>query len=111
MSVMWSRPSMPPRSTKAPYSVMFLTCPRRSGPPRGSRGSLLELVALLLEQHAPAEHDVAALLVELDDLELEGLADELVEVADRAQIDLGAGQERLDAARMVTDRPPLTALA
>src|SRR5690606_27689830 len=34
-------------------------------------GLLLELLALLLEQDAAAEHDVAALLVELDDLELE----------------------------------------
>src|SRR5690606_27502384 len=32
----------------------------------------LEPVALLLEEHAAREHDVAALLVELDDLEVEG---------------------------------------
>ena len=44
------------------------------------------------------EHDVAALLVELDDLELVGLADQLVEVADGPQVDLRAGQERLHAA-------------
>jgi hypothetical protein len=35
---------------------------------------LLEGGALLLEEHAARQHDVAALLVELDDLELEGLA-------------------------------------
>ena len=60
-------------------------------------GALLELLALLLEQGAAGEDDVAALLVELDDLELEALADELVEVADGAEVDLRAGEERLDA--------------
>ena len=59
---------------------------------------LLEGRALLLEQHAARQHDVAALLVELDDLELEALVEERVEVADRAQIDLRARQERLHAA-------------
>ena len=59
---------------------------------------LLELGALLLEEHAPRQHDVAALLVELDDLELEALADERVEVADRAEVDLRAREERLHAA-------------
>jgi hypothetical protein len=58
----------------------------------------LELVALLLEEHAAREHDVAALLVELDDLEVEGLAEELVEVADGAEVHLAARQERLHAA-------------
>ncbi len=53
-------------------------------------GLLLQLLALLLEQHAAREDDVAALLVELDDLELEALADELVEVAHRADVDLRA---------------------
>src|SRR5207244_3478435 len=32
MSVMWSRPSTPPRSMKAPKSVMFLTTPLRTWP-------------------------------------------------------------------------------
>src|SRR5262249_36299888 len=43
-------------------------------------GALLELLALLLQQGAARQDDVPALLVELDDLELELLADELVEV-------------------------------
>src|SRR5205807_1416109 len=60
-------------------------------------GVLLQLLALLLEEDAAGEHDIAALLVELDDLELELLADQLVEVPDRAEIDLRSGQERLDA--------------
>ncbi len=50
-----------------------------------------------LEQRAPREHDVAAPLVELDDLELELLAHHLLEVANRPQIDLRAGQEGLHA--------------
>ncbi len=32
MSVMCSRPSMPPRSTKTPKSAMFLTTPVRTWP-------------------------------------------------------------------------------
>ncbi len=40
----------------------------------GLQGLGLQLVALALEQDATAQHDVAALLVELDDLELIGLA-------------------------------------
>jgi hypothetical protein len=72
MSVMCRRPSMPPRSTKAPYSVMFLTTPLRIGLLRGVAGSsLFSASALLLEEHAARQHDVAAALVELDDLELE----------------------------------------
>jgi hypothetical protein len=59
----------------------------------------LQLVALLLEEDAAREHDVAALLVELDDLEVEGLADQLVEVADGAEVDLRAREEGLHAAR------------
>ncbi len=58
----------------------------------------LHLVALLLEEHAPRQDDVAALLVELDDLELVGLPDELVQVADGPKIDLRPGEERLHAA-------------
>ena len=61
------------------------------------QGLALEGLALLLEQGTAAEHDVAALLVELDDLEVESLADVLLEVAHGAQIHLGAGQERFDA--------------
>src|SRR6266481_5080723 len=60
-------------------------------------GVLLQRLPLLLEQDAPAEHDVAALLVELDHLELELLADQLVQIADRTQIHLRAGEERLHA--------------
>src|SRR5262249_50874029 len=59
---------------------------------------LLEGSALLLEEHAARQHDVAALLVELDDLELEVLSEERVEVAHGAQVDLRTWQEGLHAA-------------
>src|SRR5436190_5795056 len=52
-------------------------------------------LALGLEQHAARDHDVAAPLVQLDDLELEALAEELVDVRHAAQRDLTAGQERI----------------
>src|SRR4029078_8584026 len=58
---------------------------------------LLQGSALLLEEHAARQDDVAALLVELDDLELEVLSEERIEVPHRAQVHLRAGQERLDA--------------
>ena len=57
----------------------------------------LELRPLVLQQHPPRKDDVAALSVELDDLHVEGLADELVEIPHRPQIDLGARQKRLEA--------------
>ena len=63
-------------------------------------------LALLLEEHAAGEHDVAALLVELDDLELVGLADELVEVADRRRSTCEPGRNAFTP--MSTERPPFT---
>src|SRR5262249_39283727 len=71
----------------------------------------LELGALLLEQHAPRQHDVAALLVELDDLELVGLADEGVEIAHRAEVDLGPRQKCFDSPLDGHREPALDALA
>ena len=88
---------MPPRSTKAPKSVMFLTCALADL----ILGQLLEHVALhalalLLEHGAARHHDVPAALVELDDLDLDRLAEQRVDVLHLAQRDLRAGQERLD---------------
>src|SRR2546425_776280 len=54
-------------------------------------------LALGFEQHATAHHDVAASLVQLDDLELEALAQELVDVGHAPQGDLAAGEERIHA--------------
>ena len=57
----------------------------------------LHPVALLLEHGAARDHDVPAALVELDDLDRHGLAEQRVHVLHLAQRDLRAGQERLDA--------------
>src|SRR3989475_11658 len=54
-------------------------------------------LALGFEQHATAHHDVAASLVQLDDLEVEALAQELVDVGHAPQGDLAAGEERIHA--------------
>src|SRR5690606_10082056 len=59
---------------------------------------LLTLAGTLgLENHAARHHDVAAALVELDDLELVALAQQLVDVGHPAERDLRSGQERVDA--------------
>src|SRR5690606_27713830 len=57
---------------------------------------LLEGRPLLLEENPARQHDIAALLVELDDLELEGLADERIQIAHGPEVHLGPGEERLD---------------
>ena len=58
---------------------------------------LLLLGVLLFEEHLAGEHDVAALLVDLDDAHAQFLPAQGVEVADRAHVDLRTGQERADA--------------
>ena len=50
----------------------------------------------LLDDRAARDDDVVALLVELDDLELEDLAFEVARVAHRAHVDQRTGQERAD---------------
>ena len=82
----------------APKSVMFLTVPLRMSPGVISREQLLAaLGAFLLDQFAAGEDDVLPLLVDLDDLEVVGVADVLVEVLRREDVDLRGGQEGLDA--------------
>src|SRR5262249_7890856 len=54
------------------------------------------LLALLLQDHPAGEHDVAPAAVELDDARLDVLADHRVQVLHRTEVDLRAGQERLD---------------
>ena len=58
---------------------------------------LLLLGVLLFEEDLAREHDVAALLVDLDDAHAQLLAAQRVEVADGTHVDLRAGQERADA--------------
>ena len=58
---------------------------------------LLLLRVFLLEEDLAGEHDVAALLVHLDDAHPQLLAAQRVEVADGTHVDLRARQERADA--------------
>src|SRR6185295_4745968 len=60
-------------------------------------------LALRLEQHAARHHDVPAPLVQLDDLELEALAEQLVDVWNAPQRDLAAGQEGVHAHQVDDD--------
>ena len=71
------------------------------GPDVADREFLLQLIALagplFLEEHSPADHDVPAALVQLEDLELVFVADEVVDVRYPTERDLGSGQERVHA--------------
>src|SRR5437867_2793449 len=55
------------------------------------------LAALLFDDLAPAEHDVAAIIVDFDDLEIVSVADELLQIFWRDNVDLRRRQERLHA--------------
>src|SRR5262249_10252526 len=58
---------------------------------------LLHLLALILDQLAPADDDIAAGLVDLEDLALDGFADVVGNVRRPANIDLAGGQKDVDA--------------
>ena len=58
---------------------------------------LLLLGVLFFEEDLAGEHDVAALLVDLDDPHAQLLAAQRVEVAHGTHVDLRAGEERADA--------------
>ncbi len=82
----------------APKSVMFLTVPLTVLPLFNSAEQLAALLgALGFDELAAAEDDVLALFVQLDDFALEGLAFVNAQVLRGDDIDLGTGQERLDA--------------
>jgi hypothetical protein len=69
MSVMCSRPSMPPRSTNAPKSAMFLTVPLTMSPSlRVSSRRLFASLALFSMSLRRRDDDVATLGVDLEDL-------------------------------------------
>src|SRR4029453_4682275 len=55
------------------------------------------LGSLLLDELTTAEDDVLPVVVDLDDLKFVRVADELVEVLRRDNVDLRSGKERLDA--------------
>jgi len=61
---------------------------------------------LVLQDDAAAHDDVAAALVELDDLELEALAEEVVDIGHARSAIWLAGQERVHAHQVATT-PPL----
>ncbi len=63
---------------------------------RVERGLLL-LGVLFFEEDLAREHDVAALLVDLDDAHAQFLAAQRVEIAHGTHVDLRTGQERADA--------------
>ena len=97
-SVRCSSPSMPPRSTKAPYSVTFLTWPLTLSPFVKRFHELRALgVQLFFEQRAAADDDVAAAAIQLGDANLEFLLHQVVEVGGGTQIVLRARKERADA--------------
>ena len=51
---------------------------------------------LLLDQLAPAEHDVFAVVVDLDDFEIVSIADKLLQIFRRNDVDLRCRQKCLD---------------
>ena len=63
----------------------------------GAEELLASFAALGLDELAAAEDDVLAVLVELHDLEIVGVADEGGEVLRWIDVDLGSGEEGLDA--------------
>ncbi len=98
MSVMCSRPSMPPRSTNAPNSAMFLTTPLRSWPTSSCLSSCALLFGPLgFDRGAAADDDIAARFVDLEHDALDGAADVVADVGRPADIDLAGGQEHVDA--------------
>ena len=89
---------MPSRSINAPKSVRFLTTPLTVSPDlHGLKEPGAFFGSLLLDDLAAAEHDVFALVIDLDDLEVVGVADELLEILGWNDIDLRTGEERFDA--------------
>ncbi len=61
------------------------------------------ILAGFFEQFAAGNDDVVAFLVDLEDLEIVFLVDELVDVLDGADIDLGAGEEGFHAVEVDED--------
>jgi hypothetical protein len=98
MSVMWRRPSTPPKvdertevgdvldDTLADLTLL-----------ESFKNVATLLVAFFFENDAAGHDDVAAGLVDLDDLEVEVLTDESVDVRDLTEVDLGTREEGVDA--------------
>ena len=98
MSVMCSKPSMPGQvDERAEVGQVLDVAGDHVADVDALQERLALGVALGLDEFAAREDDVLAVVVDLDDLEIVGVADELVEVLRRGDVDLAAGQERLDA--------------
>ena len=79
---------MPPRSTKAPKLTTDDTTPRRTSPGLRLVEELVALLLLCLLQPGPAgQHDVVAVLVQLDDLGVQVPADIGLQIPHPAQLD------------------------
>ena len=87
---------MPSRSMNAPKSVMFFTRPLRTSPFCSEPSSSALLRHRALDELAARDDEIAALVGNLDDLELERLTDVGLELLDRSDLDLRTRQERLD---------------
>ena len=71
----------------------------------GKKGLFL-LFTFLLEDHTTRDDDVAAPLVELDDLAVEALAEHIVEIGNLPEGDLRSGKECVNAHEL-DDQPAL----
>ena len=82
----------------APKSVRFFTLPwTRVADLHAFEEFLALLAPLLLDQFAAAQDDVLPVVVDFDDLEIVGVADELLQILRRDDVDLRGGQKRFDA--------------
>ena len=88
---------MPPRSTKAPKSAMFLTIPFADLADFEFLHQVRAVFfALILDQRTATDHDVAAGVVDLQNFGLDHAADEIADVAGATDVDLASGQEHVD---------------
>ena len=93
-----TRPSTPPRSTNAPKLTIEDTTPLRTWPFwRLLRNVLRDSLCVCSSSARRLRHDVVAVLVELEDLGLDLLAEVRREVADAAQLDERRRQEAAEA--------------
>ena len=89
----WTSPSTLPRSTKAPKLTIEETTPERTLPLlQLLEGRSAHLGLGLLEPRPAGQDHVVAVLVQLDDLGLDLLADIRHEVADPTHLDRGGGR-------------------
>ena len=93
----WTRPSMPPRSTKAPKSMSFRTTPSRTWPGWSESSSCCRACSALALQNGPAAEDqVSPIGIGLGDDARQPLIDERGEVLDAIQGDLADRDEAAD---------------